>query len=143
MGFAFYRARMSASVLGPSAGIGVSLATPGLFGLPAFVIFSGELASLENGLHPGADRTRGILWLVVRRGVCWLPWGTGIGLGAGSLVKGMLYDVPVRDPFTFTAISIAPRKRTSAIQSSMSESLNSVRGNTWRRAIPGPNEAAV
>jgi hypothetical protein len=83
LGFAFYPGAMSASLLGLFRGVGVSLATPGVFDLPAWVI---------------CRRTREVGIRIAPRGdeACWLPWGTGIGLEAGSLAQGMLYGVPLR-----------------------------------------------
>jgi len=108
LGLAFYPARMSASLLSVFSVVGVSLAMLGLYGLLAFVI---RRRTRELGIRIalGAQK-RDVMWLVVREGGLLVALGIGIGLVTtsvvGSLVEGMLYGVSVRDPLTYTVISI-------------------------------------
>jgi hypothetical protein len=66
-GFAFYPARMSASVPGPFSAVGVSLATPGLLGVPGFVNLP-ENSRTWKTERAGHRQNRNIMWLVARRG---------------------------------------------------------------------------
>src|SRR4029077_8114707 len=108
LGLAFYPARMSASLLSVFSVVGVSLAMLGLYGLLAFVI---RRRTRELGIRIalGAQK-RDVMWLVGREGGLLVALGIGIGLVTtsvvGSLVEGMLYGVSVRDPLTYTVISI-------------------------------------
>jgi predicted permease len=108
LGFAFYPARMSASLLGLFSVLGLSLAMLGLYGLLAFVI---RRRTREVGIRMalGAQK-KDVMLLVVRQGGLLVALGVALGLAAAyaatSLVTGMLYGVSGRDPFTFAAVSL-------------------------------------
>jgi predicted permease len=108
LGFAFYPARMSASLLGLFSVLGLSLAMLGLYGLLAFVI---RRRTREVGIRIalGAQK-KDVMLLVVRQGSLLVAVGLALGLAtayaATSLVAAMLYGVSGRDPFTFVAVSL-------------------------------------
>ena len=103
LGFAFYPARMSASLLGLFSALGLSLAMVGLYGLLAFVI---QRRSREVGIRMalGAQK-KDVVLLVVRQGGLLVALGLALGLAGAyvttSLVAGMLYGISARDLSTF------------------------------------------
>jgi predicted permease len=107
LGFAFYPARMSASMLGLFSLLGLSLAMLGLYGLLAFVI---RRRTREVGIRMalGAQK-KDVVSLVFRQGGVLVVVGVALGLGAAygatSLVAGMLYGVSGHDSFTFVVVS--------------------------------------
>jgi len=108
MGFAFYPARMSASLLGLFSVLGLSLAMLGLYGLLAFVI---RRRTREVGIRMalGAQK-KDVMLLVLRQGGLLVALGVALGLATAyattSLVAAMLYGVSSRDPFTFAAVCL-------------------------------------
>jgi predicted permease len=108
LGFAFYPARMSASLLGLFSVLGLSLAMLGLYGLLEFLI---RRRTREVGIRMalGAQK-KDVMFPVVRQGGLLVAIGVALGLAiayaATSLVAGMLYGVSGRDPFTFAAVSL-------------------------------------
>ncbi len=107
LGFAFYPARMSASLLGLFSLLGLSLAMLGLYGLLAFVI---RRRTREVGIRMalGAQK-KDVMSLVFRQGGVLVAVGVALGLGAAyaatRLVAGMLYGVSGHDSFTFVVVS--------------------------------------
>jgi predicted permease len=107
LGFAFYPARMSASLLGLFSLLGLSLAMLGLYGLLAFVI---RRRTREVGIRIalGAQK-KDVMSLVFRQGGVLVAGGVALGLGAAyaatRLVAGMLYGVSGHDFFTFVVVS--------------------------------------
>jgi predicted permease len=107
LGFAFYPARMSASILGLFSLLGLSLAMLGLYGLLAFVI---RRRTREVGIRMalGAQK-KDVMSLVFRQGGVLVIVGVTLGLGgsyaATRLVAGMLYGVSGHDSFTFVVVS--------------------------------------
>ena len=107
LGFAFYPARMSASMLGLFSLLGLSLAMLGLYGLLAFVI---RRRTREVGIRMalGAQK-KDVMSLVFRQGGLLVAAGVALGLAgayaATRLVAGMLYGVSSHDSFTFAAVS--------------------------------------
>jgi predicted permease len=107
LGFAFYPARMSASLLGLFSLLGLSLAMLGLYGLLAFVI---RRRTREVGIRIalGAQK-KDVMSLVFRQGGVLVAGGVALGLGAAyaatRLVAGMLYGVSGHDSFTFVVVS--------------------------------------
>jgi len=108
LGFAFYPARMSASLLGLFGVLGLSLAMLGLYGLLAFVI---RRRTREVGIRMalGAQK-KDVMLLVLRQGGWLVALGVVLGLvtayTATSLIAAMLYGVSGRDPFTFVAVPL-------------------------------------
>lgn len=107
LGFAFYPARMSASLVGLFSLLGLSLAMLGLYGLLAFVI---RRRTREVGIRMalGAQK-KDVMSLVFRQGGVLVAVGVALGLGAAyaatRLVAGMLYGVSGHDSFTFVVVS--------------------------------------
>jgi predicted permease len=107
LGFAFYPARMSASLLGLFSLLGLSLAMLGLYGLLAFVM---RRRTREVGIRMalGAQK-KDVMSLVFRQGGVLVAVGVALGVGAAyaatRLVAGMLYGVSGHDFFTFVVVS--------------------------------------
>jgi predicted permease len=85
------------------------LTSVGIYGVLAYIVGS---RTREIGVRMAMGATpRNIIALVLREGMTWA--GTGILLGligaftAVELIATLVYNVPVRDPFTFTAAGCA------------------------------------
>jgi predicted permease len=107
LGFAFYPARMSASLLGLFSMLGLSLAMLGLYGLLAFVV---RRRTHEVGIRIALGATkRDVLSVVMRQGISLVALGMAFGLGAAygasRVVAGLLYGIGGRDLFTFAEAS--------------------------------------
>ena len=108
LGFAFYPARMGASLLGLFGTLGLLLAMMGLYGLLAFVV---RRRTREVGIRLALGaQSRDVVSLVMRQGVWLVALGMALGLavayGVTDLITGMLYGVAGRDLFTFIAVSL-------------------------------------
>jgi putative ABC transport system permease protein len=108
LGFAFYPARMGASLLGLFGTLGLLLAMMGLYGLLAFVV---RRRTREVGIRLALGaQSRDVVSLVMRQGVWLVALGMALGLAAAygvtDLITGMLYGVAGRDLFTFIAVSL-------------------------------------
>ena len=108
LGFAFYPARMSASLLGLFSMLGLSLAMLGLYGLLAFVV---RRRTHEVGIRIalGAS-THDVLSVVMRQGMLLVGVGMTLGLGAAyaasHVVASLLYGIPEHDFITFAEASL-------------------------------------
>ena len=108
LGFAFYPARMGASLLGLFGTLGLLLAMMGLYGLLAFVV---RRRTREVGIRLALGaQSRDVVSLVMRQGGLLVALGMALGLAAAygvtDLIAGMLYGVAGRDLFTFIAVSL-------------------------------------
>jgi predicted permease len=108
LGFAFYPARMGASLLGLFGTLGLLLAMMGLYGLLAFVV---RRRTREVGIRLALGaQSRDVVSLVMRQVVWLVALGMALGLAAAygvtDLITGMLYGVAGRDLFTFIAVSL-------------------------------------
>jgi len=98
--------RFNAFLLSIFAAMGVLLAAVGLYGVMAFLV--GQRTQ-EIGVRMALGATpRTITKLVLRRAAAWTLAGALVGL-AGSLfaaraLQSILFEVPARDPWTFTAV---------------------------------------
>jgi predicted permease len=108
LGFAFYPARMSASLLGLFSMLGLLLAMLGLYGLLAFVV---RRRTHEVGIRIalGAS-THDVLSVVMRQGILLVGVGMTLGLGAAyaasHVVASLLYGIPEHDLITFAEASL-------------------------------------
>jgi len=108
LGFAFYPARMSASLLGLFSMLGLSLATLGLYGLLAFLV---RRRTHEVGIRIALGASKGnVLSVVMRQGLLLVALGMTLGLGAAyaasHVVGSFLYGIRGRDFFTFAEASL-------------------------------------
>jgi putative ABC transport system permease protein len=99
--------RSITTVLGLFAGVALSLAALGLYGVLAFFV---TLRIHEIGIRvalgaPGAS----VLRMVLTRGLTLVAFGLVLGtagaFGATRLVEGMLFQVSTKDPFTFAGVT--------------------------------------
>jgi predicted permease len=101
------QARLSAALLAIFAGISLSLAIIGIYGVMSFGVAQ-RTREIGIRLALGADRHR-VVSLVLGEGA-WLA-GTGIAIGLGAayaltrVLRSMLFEVEVTDPFTFITIA--------------------------------------
>lgn len=99
--------RFNMALLVAFAGLALSLAAVGVYGLMSFAVEQrvSELA-IRRAL---GGQTRSILWMVLRRGLMLALRGTALGLvGALALTRllqGMLFGIEPFDPLTFVALS--------------------------------------
>ncbi len=108
LGFAFYPARMSASLLGLFSMLGLSLATLGLYGLLAFVV---RRRTHEVGIRIALGASQGdVLSVVMGQALLLVALGMTLGLGAAyaasHVVGSFLYGIEGRDFFTFAEASL-------------------------------------
>ena len=100
--------RVSMLMLTVFAGLALTLATVGIYGLTAYSV---SRRTHEIGLRAalGASPLR-ILWLVVGRGLLISLIGAAIGLAAAfqltRAVAGMLYGVTATDPLVFAGVPV-------------------------------------
>jgi predicted permease len=106
MGIALLPARLGGTVLGIFGLLGLTLAAVGIYGVMAYSVAQ-RRRELGIRVAMGADRAT-VLRLVLREGLRLAVVGTVIGLvgaiGAGQLVKGLLYGVSAIDPVAFTLV---------------------------------------
>jgi macrolide transport system ATP-binding/permease protein len=108
LGFAFYRARIGAGLLGIFALLGLSLSAMGLYGVLAFLVNRSipEIGiRVAIGAHPGAVRG-----LFIRRGLALAASGLCVGIVAALLatrvLASFLYSVNPLDPAIFAAVAV-------------------------------------
>ena len=100
--------RVSMLMLSVFAGLALTLATVGIYGLTAYSV---SRRTHEIGLRAalGASPMQ-ILWLVVGRGLFISLIGVAIGLAAAfqltRVVAGMLYGVTATDPLVFAGVPV-------------------------------------
>src|SRR5262249_26868090 len=98
------RPRFNALLLGLFAAMGVLLAAIGLYGVMAFLV---SQRTQEIGVRMALGATPAVIVkMVLSRAGAWTLAGVAVGL-AGSLfavraIQSMLFEVPARDPWTFT-----------------------------------------
>jgi hypothetical protein len=103
------RRRFLMALLASFAGIALSLAMVGLYGVVAYSVArrSRELG-LRMALGAAPARVRG---LVLRQGAAMVAIGLASGLGAAALlgrfVRAFLYDVEATDPVTYVLVGIS------------------------------------
>ena len=108
LGFAFYPARISASLLGLFSVLGLGLAMLGLYGVLAFMI---RRRTRELGIRMalGAQK-KDVIALVLRQGSVLVAMGAALGIAAAfaaaRLVAGTLYGVSSHDPVTFAGVPV-------------------------------------
>jgi putative ABC transport system permease protein len=100
--------RVSMLMLAIFAGLALTLATVGIYGLTAYSV---SRRTREIGLRTALGASpRQILWLVVGRGLFVSLIGTAIGLVAAfqltRVVAGMLYGVTATDPLVFAGVPL-------------------------------------
>jgi predicted permease len=108
LGFAFYPARMSASLLSLFSVLGLSLAMLGLYGLLAFLV---RQRTREIGIRIALGaRKFDILSVVMRQGILLVVLGMVLGLSAACaasrVVAGLLYGTSARDPLIIVEASV-------------------------------------
>jgi len=103
-----FLARMGAILLAAFGGLGLILASMGLYGVVAASV---ARRTREIGIRMAIGAQRGdVLRLVVREGM--VLTGTGLGLGIGlallgtTLLHGLLYGIAPSDPLTFLAVAL-------------------------------------
>jgi putative ABC transport system permease protein len=100
--------RFRTMLLGIFAGLAVSLAIAGIYGVMAFVV--GQRSS-EFGLRMALGASRGnILRLVLRQGFTLAIVGLALGLigavAATRILTSMLFEVKPADPLTYAGVAI-------------------------------------
>jgi putative ABC transport system permease protein len=100
--------RFSAILMGMLAGLGLMLATLGLYGVMAYTA-SQRTAEMGLRLALGAQ-PRDVFKLMLVRGIGLTSLGLGLGLagalGATRLLSGVLYGISPQDPLTFVLVSM-------------------------------------
>jgi predicted permease len=102
------RRRFSTVLLGTFAGLALTLATIGIYGVMAYLVSQG---TRELGIRMALGATqRGILRLVVKQGMALALSGVFLGVLAafifGRLANGFLFGVTATDPLTFAATAV-------------------------------------
>ena len=100
--------RFSMTLLGVFAAVALVLATVGVYGVMAYLVNQG---TREIGIRIALGATqRGIIGLVVRRGMTLALTGVAIGLlgalAVTRLLSSFLFGVRATDPITFVAIAV-------------------------------------
>jgi predicted permease len=100
--------RFSVVLLAVFAGLAVALAAIGVYGVMAYLV---NQSTREIGIRIALGATeRGILGLVVRRGMTVAGLGVFAGLVAALVLtrflRGLLYGVDATDPLTFVALPL-------------------------------------
>jgi putative ABC transport system permease protein len=100
--------RFTGAVLATFAGLGLSLALIGVYGVVSYLVAQRN-QELAIRLALGAPRPA-VLWLVVRKGLALAVSGVSIGLAGAALASGalapFLYGVSGLDVLTLSAVSI-------------------------------------
>ena len=99
--------RFSMSLLGLFALFALALATVGAYGVISYLVNQG---TREIGIRIALGATpRGILQLIVQRGMAMSLFGLGLGLAAtlvfARFIRSLLFGVQATDPLTFAAIA--------------------------------------
>ncbi len=102
-----FPARMAAALLAAFGGLGLVLASVGLYGVVAYSV---SRRTREVGIRMAIGAGRGdVLRLVVREGMVLVAVGLVLGLAAalagGQLLGGLLYGIEPHDPLTFLAVA--------------------------------------
>ncbi len=102
-----FPARMAAALLAAFGGLGLVLASVGLYGVVAYSV-SRRTREVGIRMAIGAGRVD-VLRLVVREGMVLVAVGLTLGLAAalagGQLLGGLLYGIEPHDPLTFLAVA--------------------------------------
>jgi ABC-type antimicrobial peptide transport system permease subunit len=102
------RRRFSMLLLGVFASVALVLATIGIYGVMAYLVYQGT-RELGIRIALGASQ-RNILSLVVRQGMALAFSGVTIGLAAAflftRLIRSLLFGVEATDPITFAGIAL-------------------------------------
>jgi len=103
-----FLARMGAILLAAFGGLGLILASMGLYGVVAASV---ARRTREIGIRMAIGAQRGdVLRLVVREGMVLTGTGLGIGIGLAllgtTLLHGLLYGIAPSDPLTFLAVAL-------------------------------------
>ena len=102
-----FPARMAAGLLATFGGLGLLLASIGLYGVVAYSV---SRRTREVGIRMAIGAGRGdVMSLVVREGMTLVAVGLGLGvlaaLAVGKLLGGLLYGIEPHDPLTFVGVS--------------------------------------
>lgn len=102
------RRRLQAILLSAFAGLALSMATVGIYGVMAYSV-SGRGREIGIRIALGAER-REVRNLILREGLGWAALGAGIGLagavGLSGLLSSLLYGVTPRDPVTLGGVTL-------------------------------------
>jgi putative ABC transport system permease protein len=109
LGFALSRARFSSLLLAAFGLVALALAALGVYGVLAQAVTARRR---EIGLRIALGAAAGeVERLILRQGMRYAVAGAAVGLalalGASGLLRGLLFEVPSRDPVTFVAVPIA------------------------------------
>jgi len=102
------RRRFSMLLLAVFAGVALTLATVGIYGVMAYLVSQG---TREIGIRIALGATQhNILSLIVRQGMALALAGVAIGLAGAflltRLIRGLLFGVAATDPVTFVGIAL-------------------------------------
>ena len=102
------RRRFAMLLLTLFAGLGLGLATVGVYGVTAYLVSQG---TREIGIRIALGATpRGILILIVRHGMTLAVLGVGLGLagalGVARFMRRLLFQIDTVDPATFIAVAL-------------------------------------
>jgi macrolide transport system ATP-binding/permease protein len=103
-----FLARMGAALLAAFGGLGLILASMGLYGVVAASV---ARRTREIGIRMAIGARRGdVLRLVVKEGMALTGTGLAIGLGlsllASQVLRGLLYGIAPSDPLTFFGVAL-------------------------------------
>lgn len=103
------QARLTTILLTIFASVALLIASVGIYGVIAYSV---SQRTAEIGVRMALGATpRGVLRLIVNEGmkVALAGIGTGLlgGLALGRALSSLVFDVPVRDPLTFTGVAVA------------------------------------
>jgi ABC-type antimicrobial peptide transport system permease subunit len=132
LGFALSKARFGSLLLLAFAALALALAALGVYGVLAQSVAARRREiGLRMALGAPAEL---VLRLVLRQGMtlalAGALAGTALALGLGGALRGLLYEVSPRDPFTFVAVPLAlllvaalacllPARRAARLQPTM------------------------
>jgi predicted permease len=107
-GYGFFLVRVAAAAIAAFGGLGLALATIGIYGVVSFV--TGQ-RTREIGVRIALGAGPGdILWLVLRDGLILTAVGIGVGLAVASAVApwigAFLFGVSARDPLTLCGVIV-------------------------------------
>jgi ABC-type antimicrobial peptide transport system permease subunit len=108
LGIALMPARLAGGSLAVCGGVGLLLASVGIYGVLSYSVAQ---RTRESGIRMaiGAARGEGV-GLVMRQGLTMVAMGAAIGLalafGAAQLIRGLLYGGNALDPVTFVGVPL-------------------------------------